>query len=38
MLEHSQFVDAKVEIFGRHRSRPWTKMGEFMIERHLLTE
>jgi hypothetical protein len=38
MLEHSQFVDAKVEIFGRHRSRPWTKMGEFMIDRQLLTE
>jgi hypothetical protein len=38
MLEHSQFVDAKVEIFGRHRSRPWAKMGEFMIDRQLLTE
>jgi hypothetical protein len=38
MLEHSQFVDAKVEVFGRHRSRPWTKMGEFMIDRQLLTE
>ena len=38
MLQHSQFVDAKVEIFGRHRSRPWAKMGEFMIDRQLLTE
>ena len=38
MLEHKEFVDAKVEIFGKHRSRPWTKMGEFMIDRHLLTE
>lgn len=38
MLQHSQFVDAKVEIFGRHRSRPWAKMGEFAIERQLLTE
>ena len=38
MLEHSQFVDAKVDIFGRHRSRPWAKMGEFMIDRQLLTE
>jgi len=38
MLEHSQFVDATVEIFGRHRSRPWAKMGEFKIDRLLLTE
>ena len=38
MLQHSQFVDAKVEIYGKHRSRPWAKMGEFMIERQLLTE
>jgi len=38
MLEHSQFVDATVQIFGRHRSRPWAKMGEFTIDRQLLTE
>jgi hypothetical protein len=38
MLKHSQFVDAKVEIFGKHRSRPWAKMGEFTIDRQLLTE
>jgi len=38
MLQHSQFVDAIVQIFGRHRSRPWAKMGEFVIERQLLTE
>jgi hypothetical protein len=38
MLEHSQFADAKVDIFGRHRSRPWAKMGEFTIDRQLLTE
>jgi hypothetical protein len=38
MLEHSQFVDAKVEIFGKHRSRPWAKIGEFQIDRQLLTE
>lgn len=38
MLEHSGFIDAIVEIFGRHRSRPWAKMGEFTIDRQLLTE
>ena len=38
MLRNSQFVDAKVEIFGRHGSRSWQKLGEFPIDRQLLTE
>ena len=38
MLMHRQFVDAKVEIFGRHGSRTWQKIGEFPIDRQLLTE
>ena len=37
MLENREFVDATVEVFGRHGSRTWTKMGEYQIERHLLT-
>jgi hypothetical protein len=37
MLQNSQFVDAKVEIFGKHGSNTWAKMGEFPIERKLLT-
>jgi hypothetical protein len=37
MLQHSQFVDAKVEIFGKHGSRTWAKMGEYPIDRNLLT-
>jgi hypothetical protein len=37
MLSNSQFVDAKVEIFGKHGSNTWAKMGEFPIERKLLT-
>lgn len=37
MLKNSQFVDAKVDIFGRHGSRTWVKMGEYQIERRLLT-
>jgi hypothetical protein len=38
MLKHSQFVDAKVDLFARHGSRTWAKIGEFPIERKLLTE
>ena len=37
MLQNSQFVDAKVEIFGKHGSNTWAKMGEFPIDRKLLT-
>ena len=37
MLKNTQFVDAKVDIFGRHGSRTWVKMGEYQIERRLLT-
>jgi hypothetical protein len=38
MLQNSQFVDAKVEIFGKHGSRTWQKLGEFPIDRQLLTQ
>lgn len=38
MLQHSQFVDAKVELFLKHGSRVWTKLGEYPIERVLLTD
>jgi hypothetical protein len=38
MLQNKAFVDAKVEIFGKHGSRFWVKMGEFQIDRQLLTE
>jgi hypothetical protein len=38
MLENPQFVDAKVTVFGKHGSRQWIKMGEFPIDRQLLTE
>jgi len=38
MLKHSQFVDAKVVLFSCHGSRTWAKIGEFPIERKLLTE
>jgi len=38
MLKNSLFVDAKVDLFARHGSRTWAKIGEFPIERRLLTE
>lgn len=38
MLKNSQFVDAKVELFGKHGSRTWVKIGEFPIDRDLIAE
>jgi hypothetical protein len=38
MLKNSQFVDAKVELFGKHGSRTWVKMAEYQIQRTLVTE
>jgi hypothetical protein len=38
MLQNREFVDAKVNVFGKHGSRTWIKMGEFTVERHLLTQ
>ena len=38
MLQNSEFVDAKVEIFLRQGSRVWAKLAEFPIDRQLLTQ
>lgn len=38
MLENAQFVDFKVEIFAKHGSATWTKLGEFPVKRQLLTD
>lgn len=38
ILQHSQFVDAKVDIFLRQGSQVWTKLAEFPIQRQLLTQ
>ena len=38
MLKNSQFVDVKVDLFARHGSRTWMKIGEHAIERRLVTE
>ena len=31
------FIDAKVEVFGKHGSATWVKLGDFRIDRQLLT-
>jgi hypothetical protein len=38
MLQNRDFVDARVEIFGRSGSRTLAKMGEYQIDRQLLTQ
>ena len=38
MLHNSQFVDAKVELFGKYGSVQWTRLGEFPIKRQLITQ
>ena len=38
MLGNREFVDATVDIFGKHGSRTWAKMGTFKIDRQLLSE
>jgi hypothetical protein len=36
LIENSQFVDARVDLYGRYGSRPWTRLGEFPVTRVLL--
>jgi hypothetical protein len=38
MLKNREFVDATLDIFGKHGSRTWAKMGSYKIDRQLLTE
>jgi hypothetical protein len=38
MLQNQQFVDANVTILGKHGRRTWAKMGEYQIDRQLLTQ
>ena len=38
MLEHRDFVDVKLEIFVKHRSNPWVRLSEHLIDRQLLTQ
>lgn len=38
MLQHRLFQDAKITMFAKHRSRQWVPIGEFPIDRQLLTQ
>ena len=38
MLQHGDFVDAKVELFIKHRADRWVMLNEYQIERQLLTQ
>ena len=37
MLQNREFVDARVEIFGKQGPRSWIKVGDYQIDRQLLT-
>jgi hypothetical protein len=37
MLQNSQFVDAKVDLFAKYASLQWVRIGERSIERRLIT-
>lgn len=37
MLQNSQFVDAKVEVFLKRGSQVWAKLAEYPVQRQLLT-
>lgn len=36
LLDNRLFIDAKVEVFGKHGSANWVKLGDFRIDRQLL--
>jgi hypothetical protein len=38
MLSHSEFLDAYVEVFGKHGAANWVKLGQFDIRRQLLVQ
>ena len=38
MLQNKEFIDAKVEIYGKQGSATWVKIGEYQIDRQLLTQ
>ena len=37
MLENKLFVDARVFVYGKYGSANWVKLGEYQIQRQLLT-
>ena len=37
MLQNSHFVDAKAELSAKYGSGQWTRIGDYQIERKLVT-
>ena len=37
MLQNSQFVDAKVDLFAKYAAQQWVRIGQHPIERRLIT-
>lgn len=37
LLQNSLFVDAKVDVFGKVGASTWSRLGDYRIERQLLT-
>jgi hypothetical protein len=37
MLSHSLFKDANVKVFAKHAGQQWAPLGEWNIEREVLT-
>lgn len=38
LLQNSSFVDLRVDIFAKHGAGNWVKLGEYRIDRQLLTQ
>jgi hypothetical protein len=38
LLHNSQFVDAKIDLFAKYASTQWVRVGEFKVERKLVTK
>jgi hypothetical protein len=38
MLQHAQFKDAMVELYVKHGSRQWARLGEYKVTRQLLSK
>jgi hypothetical protein len=38
MLQNSQFIDARVQVFAKYGSTQWTLIGEYPIERRLIVQ
>ena len=36
LLQHSQFVDVKVDVFAKYGSQKWTRLGEYPVARQIL--